>query len=383
MRIVVGKHDDGNIRLEDPTNLRGFSVETSGNADAAGEVLEVETAGRRAEKNGHVWVDVDAVRRLAAGRVPADWDARFDDLIAFASTRGWMSPDGGSILAHVEVGEAAAGTVPLIELNSGHSIPQLGYGVFRVPPDETESLVTEALELGYRHLDTAAAYRNESGVGRAIRNSGLRRDEIFVTTKVFNDQQGKERTPAAFDASLQALGLDYVDLYLIHWPAPRLDLYVETWQVLEGFARDGRSRSIGVSNFLQHHLERLLAQAEIVPAVNQIELHPILQQAGVVEFCRERGIAVEAWSPLGAGQLPLFAQPAVTEAAAAHDRTPAQIVLRWHIQRGTIVFPKSSDPQRMRENLSIFDFLLTPEEMAAISGLERGGRVGFHPDEWH
>ncbi|MFV0375016.1 aldo/keto reductase [Microbacterium sp.] len=292
-----------------------------------------------------------------------------------------MIDDGAGVLAHV-VDDPAA-TVPTVSLNSGRSIPQLGFGVFRVPPEDTERLVSEALEAGYRHIDTAAIYRNEVGVGRAIAASGIPRDELFVTTKLFNDAQGEQRAPAAFEGSLDALGMDYVDLYLIHWPAPQFDLYVETWRVLEQFAADGRARSIGVSNFLPHHLERLLARADVVPAVNQIEMHPILQQQAAAEFCHAHGIAVEAWSPLGAGQLPLFGLPPIARIAEEVGRTPAQVVLRWHVQRDTIVIPKSSAPERMRENARIFDFSLTAEQMAAITALERGGRTGFHPDEWH
>jgi 2,5-diketo-D-gluconate reductase A len=381
MRIVLSGHGDGaSVAVHEQEDVGSFSV-VSAEPDAAAAVLQSLGDGGPAEAPGHVTVRVDAVRRLTAGRVAADWSERFAAMLDYADRRGWLIDEGAAIVAHVEQEESAR--VPSIELNSGRVIPQLGYGVFRVPPDDAERLVSEALEAGYRHIDTAAAYRNEAGVGRAIRSSGIPRDELFVTTKLFNDQQGAAKAPAAFEASLDALGLDEVDLYLIHWPAPKFDLYVETWHALEAFHRDGRARSIGVSNFLPHHLERLLARAEFVPSVNQIELHPILQQRAAVEFCRERGIAIEAWSPLGAGQLPLFTQPAVADAAAALGRTPAQVVLRWHVQQGFIVFPKTSSAERMRENLAVFDFALDDEQMAAVSALERGGRVGFHPDEWH
>ncbi len=379
VRIVVTGTDQ--IILSEPEDVGAFSVVGSGSDEDIARTLTSLGDGGAADADGHVAVRIDAVRRLAAGRVGAAWDDDFAGMIAYAQKKGWVTDDGEAILAHIE--RAPESAIPEIRLNSGHSIPQLGFGVFRVPPDETERLVSEALELGYRHLDTAAVYRNEVGVGRAIRASGIERSELFVTTKLFNDRQGSVEAPKAFAESLAALALDYVDLYLIHWPAPRFDLYVDTWQVLEGIQREGGARSIGVSNFLPHHLERLLARAEIVPAVDQIELHPVLQQRGVVEFCRARGIAIEAWSPLGAGQLPLFTAPAVADAASAHGRTPAQIVLRWHIQLGNIVFPKSSSIERMRENMAIFDFGLSDDEMAAITALERGGRVGFHPDEWH
>jgi 2,5-diketo-D-gluconate reductase A len=379
VRVVLSGAD--RISLREPEDLGAFSVVASGSDQDVADALSALGDGGGADADGHVVVRIDAVRRLAAGQVGADWDEQFDGMIAYAAKKGWVTADGDAILAHVDRDPAAL--IPSIELNSGHRIPQLGFGVFRVPPDETERLVGEALELGYRHLDTAAVYRNEEGVGRAIRSSGIPRGDLFVTTKLFNDQQGMDKAPAAFDASLAALGLEYVDLYLIHWPAPKFDLYVESWQVLEDIQRSGRTRSIGVSNFLPHHLERLLARADVVPAVNQIELHPILQQTGVVDFCRARGIAIEAWSPLGAGQLPLFTAPPVVAAAAAHGRTPAQVLLRWHVQGGNIVFPKSSSADRMRENMAIFDFALDDDEMTAISALERGGRVGFHPDEWH
>jgi 2,5-diketo-D-gluconate reductase A len=369
------------ISLSDPDDLGAFSVVAAGSDAEVASVLAAHGNGGGSDAEDHVTVRIASVRRLAAGRVGAEWDDEFERMLAYARKKGWLTPDGDAIIAHIDRDPAAL--IPSITLNSGHRIPQLGFGVFRVPPDETERLVSDALEIGYRHLDTAAIYRNEEGVGRAIRASGIAREDLFVTTKLFNDQQGIDKVPAAFEASLAALGLDYVDLYLIHWPAPKFDLYVESWQALEEIQKAGGARSTGVSNFLPHHLERLLARAELVPAVNQIELHPILQQSAVVDFCRARGIAVEAWSPLGAGQLPLLSIPAVVSAATAHERTPAQIVLRWHVQSGNIVFPKSSSVQRMRENMAIFDFALTGEEMTAITALERGGRVGFHPDEWH
>lgn len=382
MRILVSRSSGTDaVELLEPDDLGSFSVVVLDPAVDPARALTSVAAGGPSDQDGHVVVAAAAVRSLASGRVGGDWDDRFAGMLAYAEKKGWMTPDGGGIQAHVVVDPSAA--IPTVALNSGHRIPQLGYGVFRVPPDETERLVSEALALGYRHLDTAAVYRNEEGVGRAIRASGIPRDELFVTTKLFNDDQGVDRAPAAFDRSLDALGLDAVDLYLIHWPAPKFDRYVESWGVLEELHSSGRARSIGVSNFLPHHLERLLARAHVVPAVNQIELHPILQQSGVVEFCRRHGIAIEAWSPLGAGQLPLFTAPAVVAAAEAHDRTPAQVILRWHVQQGFIVFPKSSSTARMQENRAIFDFALADDEMAAITALERGGRVGFHPDEWH
>ncbi|RWZ64610.1 aldo/keto reductase [Labedella populi] len=272
-------------------------------------------------------------------------------------------------------------TVPTLDLNSGHSIPQLGFGVFKVDPAETERIVTDALEAGYRHIDTAAIYGNEEGVGRAIAASGIARDELFITTKLWNDDQGTDSAFAAMDRSLEKLGLDYVDLYLIHWPTPKKDRYIESWHALEQIAADGKSRSIGVSNFLVPHLERVIAEGGTVPAVNQIELHPAYQQRDVTEFSRENGIHIEAWGPLGQGKYPLFDEEPVTAAARVHDVSPAQAVLKWHLQIGNIVFPKSNSPERIRENLDLFGFELTPEEVEAISGLERGGRVSAHPDE--
>lgn len=271
--------------------------------------------------------------------------------------------------------------VPRIQLNDGHSIPQLGFGVFKVDPAETERIVSDALEVGYRHIDTARIYGNEEGVGRAIAASGIPREELYITTKLWNDDQGTESASEAFDRSLERLGLDYVDLYLIHWPSPANDRYVESWKTLERLRESGRVRSIGVSNFLAHHLERLVNETDVPPVVDQIELHPYHQQPATTAFAAEHEIRIEAWGPLGQGKYPLFELPEVTAAADAHGKSPAQIVLRWHLQRGHIVIPKSNRRERMAENFDVFDFALTDAEMAAITGLEREGRVGGHPDE--
>jgi 2,5-diketo-D-gluconate reductase A len=272
-------------------------------------------------------------------------------------------------------------TVPTLSLNSGSSIPQLGLGVWAVDPAETERVVTEALELGYRHIDTAAAYGNEEGVGKAIAASGLPREEVFVTTKLPNHEHGTTEARNSFRTSLDRLGLDYVDLYLIHWPVPLRDRYVDTWRTFEELAGEGLIRSIGVSNFLPEHLERLLAETETVPAVNQIELHPIFQQRDVVEYSRSKGIALEGWSPLGAGKYDLGAIPEIAAAADAHGKSPAQVVLRWHLSRDIIVFPKSRNSDRLRQNLDLFDFELSADELAAIDALDRGERIGGDPRE--
>ncbi|WP_431801962.1 aldo/keto reductase [Microbacterium sp. bgisy203] len=271
-------------------------------------------------------------------------------------------------------------TVPQITLNDGHTIPQLGYGVFKVDPEETERLVSLALETGYRHIDTAAVYGNEEGVGRAIASSGIPRDELFITTKLWNSEQGSARARAAIETSLEKLGLDRVDLYLIHWPRPDLDLYVETWRQLETFRDEGLATSIGVSNFHRPHLERLLAETETVPAVDQVELHPAFAQTELRTYLDDHGIRTEAWGPLGQGKYDLFGEPAVSDAAAAHGVTPAQVVIRWHLDHGTILFPKSSTPERIAQNFDVFGFDLTADEVAAIDALDRGQRVGSDPD---
>ncbi|AWB94827.1 2,5-diketo-D-gluconic acid reductase [Agromyces badenianii] len=272
-------------------------------------------------------------------------------------------------------------SVPRIQLNDGHSIPQLGFGVFKVDPNETVRIVSDALEIGYRHIDTARIYGNEAGVGAALAESGIPREELFITTKLWNDDQGTQSVLDAFDASLERLGLEYLDLYLIHWPTPANDRYVETWKTFEQLRESGRVRSIGVSNFLVPHLERLLAETDVVPAVDQIELHPAHQQPATTAFAEEHGIAIEAWGPLGQGKYPLFELPEVADAAAAHGKSPAQIVIRWHLQRGHIVFPKSNRRERMAENFDVFDFELSASEVEAITALEREGRVSSHPDE--
>jgi 2,5-diketo-D-gluconate reductase A len=272
-------------------------------------------------------------------------------------------------------------SVPTVALNDGTEIPQLGFGVFKVDPADTERIVSDALEIGYRHIDTASVYGNEEGVGRAIAASGLGRGELYITTKLFNEDQGTQPAYDAIQASLERLGLEQVNLYLIHWPSPARDLYVDSWKALEKIRENGQTRSIGVSNFLVPHLERLLAETDTVPAINQIELHPYHQQPAVTAFGREHGIATEAWGPLGQGKYPLLELPIVSAIAAARAKTPAQVVLRWHIQQGHIVFPKSNSRARIAENFALFDFELTADEQDAITALERGGRVGGDPDE--
>ena len=268
--------------------------------------------------------------------------------------------------------------VPTLRLNDGREIPQLGFGVFQVPPAETEAAVTRALEVGYRHIDTAAAYRNEAGVARAIAAVGLDRSEVFITTKLFNDDHGREQAQRAFAASLERLETDYVDLYLIHWPVPSEDRYVETWQALEEVHREGRARSIGVSNFNLEHLERLGHETGTLPAVNQVELHPYLAQRELRAYQRDHGIATEAWSPIGQGG-DVLDDPAIGAIAESHDRSPAQAIIRWHLQSGNIVIPKSVTPDRIAENFRAFDFELSDAEMAQIDGLDRGERLGPDP----
>ncbi|MEU0811613.1 aldo/keto reductase [Streptomyces sp. NPDC005970] len=269
-------------------------------------------------------------------------------------------------------------TPSTVTLNNGVEIPQLGFGVFQVPDAETAVAVTTALEAGYRSVDTASIYGNESGVGKALAGSGIAREDLFVTTKLWNADQGYDATLKAFDASLDKLGLDYVDLYLIHWPTPARDLYRESWKAIEKLAADGRIRAAGVSNFQPAHLRRLLEGADLVPVVNQIELHPGLQQNELRALHAELGIATEAWSPLAQGAV-LGDEP-ITTIAARHGKSPAQVVLRWHLQLGSIVIPKSVTPARIRENLDVYDFALSDDEMAAINALDRGLRTGPDPD---
>ena len=271
-------------------------------------------------------------------------------------------------------------TVPTITLNDGNTIPQLGFGVFRVDPAEAERIVSDALEVGYRHIDTAAVYGNELGVGAAIAKSGIPRDELFITTKLWNSDQGTRSAIDAMDLSLEKLGLDQVNLYLIHWPRPDLDKYVESWRALEQLQADGKTVSIGVSNFHVPHLERLRAETDTVPAVDQLELHPAFAQRELRDYDDEHGIATEAWGPLGQGKYPLFEMPPVADAAAAHGVSPAQVVVRWHLQRGIIVFPKSNSRERMAQNFDVFGFELSDAELAAIDGLDQGMRVGSDPD---
>ncbi len=272
--------------------------------------------------------------------------------------------------------------VETIELNDGARIPQLGFGVFQIDPGETAEAVRTALQVGYRHIDTAQMYENEAGVGQGIRDAGLDRGDVFVTSKLNNGSHRPDDARRAFDGTLEALGFDYVDLFLIHWPLPTLydGDYVSTWQTLEEFKRDGRARSIGVSNFQTAHLERLAKETDTVPAVNQIEVHPYFPNDQVRGYGRKHGIATEAWSPIAQGKV--LDDPVVDGVAKGTGKSPAQVVLRWHIQRGDIVFPKSVTPQRIEENFEIFDFELSPDDMDAISELDRGedGRRGPNPD---
>lgn len=269
-----------------------------------------------------------------------------------------------------------------IELNNGVTIPQLGFGVFLVPPGETETAVATALKTGYRHIDTAKLYENEGEVGAAIAKSGIPREEIFVTTKVWNSDQGYDTTLTAFDRSLERLGFDYVDLYLIHWPLPKLDRYVETWRALEKIAGEGRTRAIGVSNFQIPHLRRLIDETGAVPAVNQVELHPHLTQVPLRAFHVEHGIVTEAWSPLARGG-DVLTDPRIRAIADAHGKTPAQVILRWHLQVGTVVIPKSVTPSRIAENLDVFGFTLTDEEIAAVEAMNTDTRIGPDPDRFN
>ncbi len=273
-------------------------------------------------------------------------------------------------------------TVPSVLLNNGVAMPQLGFGVWQVPDDEAEKAVATALEAGYRSIDTAAIYENERGTGKAVAASGIAREELFVTTKLWNSEQGHDSALRAFDASLERLGLDYVDLYLIHWPVPAKDAYVDTYKALEKILADGRAKAIGVSNFLPEHLERLTAETSVVPAVNQIELHPQLPQAESRAVHARLGIATEAWSPLGQGR-GLLDVPALVAIARKHGRTPAQVVLRWHLQLGNVVIPKSVTPSRIRENIDVFDFELDAEDVAAIGALDEGRRLGPDPAQFN
>jgi 2,5-diketo-D-gluconate reductase A len=265
--------------------------------------------------------------------------------------------------------------VPVLTLHDGVEMPQLGFGVFQIPPEETQEKVEEALAAGYRHVDTAAAYRNEAGVGAAIAASGVRREDVFLTTKLWNSEQGYDSTLRAFEKSIERLGTGHVDLYLIHWPLPAQDLFLDTWRAFERIKEEGGARSIGVSNFRIEDLER--QEAEQRPTVNQIELHPRLQQAELRAWHADHDIATEAWSPLAQGDL--LEDGTIATIAAHHDRTPAQAILRWHLQIGNVVIPKSVTPERIRENFELFDFALSEDDMAAIERLDAGERIGPNP----
>jgi 2,5-diketo-D-gluconate reductase A len=268
--------------------------------------------------------------------------------------------------------------IPTVPLSDGEAIPQLGFGVFQIPPKDTAEAATRALLAGYRHIDTAAAYHNEAGVGQAIHAAGLQRDDVFITTKCWNDDQGHQQAKRALKASLEQLEMEHVDLYLIHWPVPSQDKYVETWQAFIELQQEGLARSIGVSNFQAAHLERLIAETGVTPTVNQIELHPRFQQVGLRHEHEELGIVTEAWSPLAQGRV--LDDPTIVEIANVHGKTPGQVVIRWHLQLGNVVFPKSVTPERIIENFDVIDFTLSAAEMTAIDALDAGERTGPDPD---
>ena len=271
--------------------------------------------------------------------------------------------------------------VPHIKLTDGVEIPQLGYGVFQIPPDETSRAVTAALQAGYRSIDTATAYRNEEAVGKAIAATGLRHEDLFITTKLWNSDQGYDSTLRAFDASVQRLGIDVLDLYLIHWPQPERELYVDTWRAFEKLHADGRVRAIGVSNFTERHLRRLLDECDVPPAINQVELHPQFPQQSLRAFHAEHGIATEAWGPLAQGEL--LTNETLRSLADKYRKSPAQVMLRWHIQLGNVVIPKTVSPTRMAENLAVFDFELAEDDMKVIGELDTGTRVGPDPETFN
>ena len=271
-----------------------------------------------------------------------------------------------------------ADPLPSLPLSSSEQIPQLGFGVFQIPPRETEEVVATALSVGYRHLDTAAAYRNEAAVGEAVHSSGLDRDEIFITTKCWNDDQGYEQAKRACRASLERLELSHLDLYLIHWPVPAHDLYVETWKAFIELQSEGLARSIGVSNFQPAHLERLIAETGVTPSINQVELHPYFQQVGLRREHERLGILTEDYSPLGQGLE--LEDTVIVEIAQEHEKTPAQTIIRWHLQLGNVVIPKSVTPARIAENFEVFDFDLSEAQMQAIAALDAGTRIGPDPD---
>jgi 2,5-diketo-D-gluconate reductase A len=273
-------------------------------------------------------------------------------------------------------------TVPTVRLNNGVEMPQVGFGVYQIPDDETERAVSAALEAGYRHIDTAALYGNERGVGRAVAASGIPREELFITTKLWNDDQGSSTAVPAFERSLEQLGLEHVDLYLIHWPQPARAKYIDTWLALQdGPYQDGRVRALGVSNFQPTHLRRLFLASEVRAAVNQVELHPWLAQGDLRAFDAEHQVVTEAWSPIGQGK-GVLEEPAVVAVAQRHGVTPAQAVLRWHLQLGNVVIPKSATPERIVSNLDLFGFELSAGDMAEISGLDSGRRLGPDPDRF-
>jgi 2,5-diketo-D-gluconate reductase A len=273
-------------------------------------------------------------------------------------------------------------SVPTIRLNNGVEIPQLGFGVYQVPPEDTADAVSTALEIGYRHIDTAEMYGNEKGVGEAVARSGIDRGEVFVTSKLNNGFHRRDDALRAFDQSLADLGFEYLDLFLIHWPLPGIDVdYIETWKAMEEIYASGRCRSIGVSNFQAHHLRRLFSETEVRPAVNQIEVHPYLTQEELRAFDADHEIVTEAWSPIAQGKV--LDDPAIVAIAERLGRTPAQVVLRWHVQRGDVVFPKSVSRERMQENSALFDFELGTDDMATLTGLDRGERTGPDPDTFN